>query len=335
MVSPSEDTLVITQPFQASELPAPFSSLVEVEQAALSDAGRVRDQNEDAYLLFKTGRSWECGPTSLPTGHVPKRFDECGYVMAVADGMGGHKAGEVASHMALRTAVAIILNTPHWALKLDNPQNRVAEVGLAMERATGYFKAINRAIFERAQGDHALAAMGTTLTATYTFANDLFVMHVGDSRVYLWRQGELRQLTRDHTIAQEKADRGELTPEEVQHHRLSHVLTRAMGGGMEDIEPEVCYHEMFDGDVLLLCTDGLTNMVSDRGIAGVLERNLSAAETCQELVHRALGAGGRDNVTVVVGKYRIPPRNTSSTGREAEKPPLPPPLLPFTSPRNP
>src|SRR5262245_9026492 len=159
-------------------------------------------------------------------------------------------------------------------------------------------------------------------------------MHVGDSRAHLWRQGEVRQLTHDHTIAQEKADRGELTPEQVQHHRLSHVLTRAMGGGMDDIEPEVSYHEIFDGDVLLLCTDGLTNMVSDRGIAGVLERNLSAVEACQELGQRALAAGGRDNVTVVLGKYRIPPRS-ASTGRQAEKAAVSPPLLPFTSPRNP
>lgn len=310
MASSSEDTLVINQAFQLSEVPAPFSSLVGVEQAALSDPGRVRDQNEDAYLIFKTGRSFECGPTSLPEGQVPRRFEECGYVMAVADGMGGHKAGEVASHMALRTAVAVVLNTPHWALKLDNPANRVKEVEAAIERAVGYFRAINRAIYERAMGDQALAAMGTTLSATYTFGNDLFVMHVGDSRVYLWRQGELRQLTRDHTIAQEKADRGELTAAEVQHHRLSHVLTRAMGGGVEDLQPEVNYHEMFDGDVLLLCTDGLTNMVSDRAIASVLERDLPAAESCRELVQRALAAGGRDNVTAVIGKYRIPERAT-------------------------
>jgi protein phosphatase len=306
---PNEDTLVILPPpFLSSELPAPYSSLVAVDFGGATHPGKVRSHNEDAYLVFSTGRSWQRVITSMPEAELPRRFDECGYVMAVADGMGGHRAGEVASGLALRTAVAVILNTPHWSLKLDNPTSRAKEIEQTIERAIGYFRSIHQAIIDRAKGDPALASMGTTLTATYSFGGDLFVMHVGDSRVYVWRKGELRQLTRDHTIAQEMADAGALTAEEAAGHRLSHVLTRAIGGGADEIETAVEFHELHDGDAILLCTDGLTNMVSDRGIGAVLERDLPAQEACQALIHRALDAGGKDNVTAVLGKYRLPPK---------------------------
>jgi protein phosphatase len=268
----------------------------------------VRPHNEDAYLVFRTGRTWQRLMTSLPEGQLPERFEECGYGMAVADGMGGHRAGEVASNMALRTAVAVILNNPHWSLKLDNPVSRVKEIEQTINRGAQYFRAIHQAICDRARGDPTLASMGTTLTATYSFGADLFVMHVGDSRAYLWRKSELRQLTRDHTIAQEMADSGALSAEEAAGHRLSHVLTRAIGGGAEEIETSVEFHELHDGDVIFLCTDGLTNMVSDRAIASVLENGLPSDQACRALVERALDAGGKDNVTVVMAKYHLPPR---------------------------
>lgn len=304
---PSEDTLVIELPFQASQLPAPYSSLVSVDFGAASHAGLVRSKNEDSYLVFKTGRSWERLLTNLPE-QLPERFDEAGYVMAVADGMGGHQAGEIASSHAIRTAVAVILNHPHWALKLDNPSNRIQEIEQTIQRGKGYFRSIHAAILERAKGDPGLATMGTTLTATYSFGGDLFVMHVGDSRAYVLSGGALRQLTKDHTIAQEMADAGTMTAAQAQGHRLSHVLTRAMGGGADEVETSVEYHELADGDTVLLCTDGLTNMVPDSAIAEVLGRDAPAQDKAQALLDLALEAGGKDNVTVVVGGYRIPPR---------------------------
>jgi protein phosphatase len=316
MSHPSDDTLIIHHPpFLASELPKPFSSLVEVEFGAATHEGKVRPHNEDAYLVFKTGRSWERVMTSLPQGELPQRFDEAGYAMAVADGMGGHKAGDVASNMALRTAVAVILNMPQWALKLDNPLDRMKEIDRVMERARNVFRSAHRAINERALGDPGLASMGTTMTSTYSFANDLFVIHVGDSRVYQYRRGELRQLTRDHTLAQEMADAGAMSQAEAQGHRLSHVLTRAIGGGNDEAEVEVDYHELEDGDVLLLCTDGLTNMVSERGIASILERHPGCQEACDALIQKALEAGGKDNVTAVMGRYRIPSKDPGSGAR--------------------
>ncbi|MBY0228125.1 MAG: protein phosphatase 2C domain-containing protein [Gemmataceae bacterium] len=305
---PSQDTLVLHEPFQATEIPSPWSSLVAFDAGAASHAGLVRPKNEDSYLVFKTGRSWERMNASSP-GQLPERFDEAGYVMAVADGMGGHQAGEVASQLAIKTAVAVVLNNPHWALKLDNPANRLKEIEQTIERAKGYFRAIHGALLERAKDDPSLTTMGTTLTSTYSFGSDLFVMHVGDSRAYVLSGGTLRQLTKDHTLAQEMADAGRMSPEEAQRHRLSHVLTRAIGGGSdEELRTEVEYHELADGDTVLLCTDGLTNMVADAAIAEVLSREGKAQELAEALVERALAGGGKDNVTVVVGKYRIPPR---------------------------
>ena len=305
---PNDDTLVIVPPFMASQIPAPYSSLVVVDFGAASHPGLVRATNEDAFLVFKTGRSFDRLLSSVPPDQLPARFDENGYVMAVADGMGGHQAGEIASGMAIRTAVAVVLNNTHWALKLDNPANRVKEVGETVERGKAYFRAIHEAILDRAKGDPGLSSMGTTLAATYSFGGDLFVMHVGDSRVYVQGRGGLRRLTKDHTIAQEMADAGTLTEQEAQGHRLSHVLTRAIGGGADDVQAEVRYHELEDGDTVLLCTDGLTNMVADAEIAQVLGRGLPAQEAAQALVESALLGGGKDNVTVVVGKYSIPPR---------------------------
>jgi protein phosphatase len=148
--------------------------------------------------------------------------------------------------------------------------------------------------------------MGTTLTIAWSLGAELFVAHIGDSRVYLSRDGLLCQLTRDHTLAQTLADSGLIAPEEVATHRLRHVLTQAMGSPDMGGKPQVQRLRLADGDRLLLCTDGLTDMVEEGKIAAVLGRPTSAAETCQALVDLALEGGGRDNVTVVVGAYRLP-----------------------------
>jgi protein phosphatase len=135
---------------------------------------------------------------------------------------------------------------------------------------------------------------------------DLTVIHVGDSRVYLLRQGALHQLTRDHTRAQELADLGAIPAGDIATHRLRHVLTQAIGIREVGGEPEVGRFRLADGDRLLLCTDGLNEMVDDAAIAAELGRNRSAAEICQALIDLALVQGGHDNVTIVVAGYRIP-----------------------------
>jgi protein phosphatase len=308
--APIDTAEVHLHPYLVPAMPAPFSSLVEVEFAARSHAGKVRPVNEDSYLIFRTGRSFERLRTNLPDDQLPPRFEEAGYVLAVADGMGGHGAGDVASSLALRTAVALILNAAHWALKLDHPEHRTREVEEAITRGTRYFQQIHETLADEALADPALSRMGTTLTAAYSFGSDLFVLHVGDSRAYLFRQGDLQQLTSDHTLVQTMVDAGVLSREEAARHRLRHVVTRALGGGGSGPAPrvDVTHRELRDGDRVLVCSDGLSGMVPDAEIRAVLARGDAPEPTAQALLDRALDAGGKDNITVLLGSYRLPER---------------------------
>ena len=148
--------------------------------------------------------------------------------------------------------------------------------------------------------------MGTTLTMALSLGTDLLIAHVGDSPAYLLRRGELHRLTRDHTLAQEMADHGQISARDVASHRYRHVLTHAIGIQGAGGEPEIRRFRLADGDRLLLCTDGLTDMVDDATIAAELRRRASSAEACRALIDLALDRGGRDNVTVVVAGYQGP-----------------------------
>jgi protein phosphatase len=150
--------------------------------------------------------------------------------------------------------------------------------------------------------------MGTTLTVACSLGPHLILYYVGDSRAYLFREGRLHRLTRDHTQAQVLADLGHISPDEVSRHRLRHVLTRVVGTTGGRVEVEVEYVCLADGDRVLLCTDGLSDMVPDGQIAEVLRSTERSEEACRALVDLALGAGGKDNVTVVLARYTIPVR---------------------------
>ena len=281
--------------------PCPWGMSVKVDLAALSHPGRVRPNNEDHYLVLRSGRYLRTCMTNLPEGCVPHEFEETVYVMAVADGMGGQAAGEVASQLALTLFVDHVLGTPDWIF----PHNdlRMVEV---LKRAVQRFRTVNAALLEQARRDPRLAGMGTTLTVAMSFGLVLKVAHVGDSRVYLLRRGVLHRLTWDHTLAQELADLGNLPAEDVATHALRNILTDAIGLSEGGGEPEVRRLRLADGDRLLLCTDGLTEMVDDATIAAELGRDRPAAEVCQGLLDLALDRGGLDNVTIVVAGYRIP-----------------------------
>jgi len=284
----------------------PFSSRVQVEFGARTHTGKVRRNNEDAYLIYRTGRYWEKLLTSLPQEELPERFDENAYVMVVADGMGGHAGGEVASRIAITTAVNLILGAARWALKLDQAE-RDSEIEAATERARTYARKIDETLTRHAEANPALDGMGTTLTAAYSFGVDLLTFHVGDSRAYMFRDGVLSQLTRDQTVAQALVDSGKITPEEAAGHRLRHVLTDALGGHAGKVSLAIDTTSLRDGDRILLCSDGLTDMVDDEAIAEVLQRTAGSAQACQALLELALEQGGKDNVTVLIGGYGIPP----------------------------
>ena len=226
--------------------------------------------------------------------------------------MGGAPAGDVASSVALRTAVNLVLNSVKWSLKLDHPEKREQEIRELIAKALDRFRRISRTIKNLASQDHDLAGMGTTLTALGIFGLDLFVFHVGDSRAYLFRQGVLERLTRDQTVVQAFVDAGSITPEQAKTHRWRHVLTGVLGGKAGQDTPEVQMLRLQHADRLLLCTDGLTEMVEDQSIVEVLSRSESPTVACESLLERALQAGGKDNVTVVVADYSLPLDTTAS-----------------------
>jgi serine/threonine protein phosphatase PrpC len=302
MPNPAEQV----QPIESNlELPGVPSIRVQAEIAALTHQGHVREANEDAYVVFKNGRYLQRLTSSIPESDLPSRFEEGGYLMIVADGLGGHEAGDVASRSALLTTLDLIVSAPKWALKLDHPKTREAEIRELRARSKFYLAAVHAALRQQAAGDSRLAGMGTTLTGAYSVGMDLFVLHVGDSKAYLIREGAMRKITHDHTVAQEYADLGVISQQEVATHRMQHVLTRAIGGPSEKLEGDLHHVQIVQGDRLLLCSDGLTDMASEEDISGVLAAHPESEAACRALVDLALERGGRDNVTVIVATYRI------------------------------
>jgi protein phosphatase len=181
------------------------------------------------------------------------------------------------------------------------------EIERVMQRMTERYRRVDAALREEARADPGLAGMGTTMTLACSLGADLILAHVGDSRAYLLRGGALHSLTRDHTLVQELVDRGVVRPEQAAQHPFRHVLTRALGGSGGEIEAEVQHLLLADADQLLLCTDGLTDMVDATTIGAILQSAASSDDACQALVELALQNGGKDNVTVVLARYRSAP----------------------------
>ncbi|HKE56093.1 MAG TPA: protein phosphatase 2C domain-containing protein [Pyrinomonadaceae bacterium] len=278
-----------------------LSSLVQAEFGALSHQGSVRSENEDRYLVLKLGRDQQTLITNVTESGLPLSFQEWGYLFSVADGTSDeHAQGGTASSLALGTAVQLLLRFGRWNLRIDD---RVAKE--VMERTRLFYERLSDVVSEQTKGD-PLMRTGTTLTTAFSAGNELFVAHVGDSRAYLWRNGKLHRLTHDQTYAQLLADAGKISQEEVDTHHLRHVLTDALGLSEGKINVQVKRLQLEDADCVLLCTNGLTNMVSEDQIAAILQQSLAAQETCAQLVSAALENGGTDNVTSLVGKYSIP-----------------------------
>ena len=157
-----------------------------------------------------------------------------------------------------------------------------------------------------ARADPDLTGMGSTLTLAISHGADLALVHVGDTRAYLFHDGHLLQLTRDQSLAQDLADRGVISLADMKVHYSRHLLTGVLSANGNETHPELCKVTLADGDQLLICSDGLTDLVTDEEIAAVLKRTSSSNDACRTLVDMALAQGGTDNVTVVLGRYRIP-----------------------------
>jgi protein phosphatase len=281
--------------------PETGSSQVEVDLAAVSDRGLVHENNQDHYLVVRIGRWLETLLTNLLVDQVPARAEEVAYGLVVADGIGGHAGGEVASQLAITTLVSLALHTPDWVLGIrpDDTRRR-------MQRMEERWRRVQEALRQRGDREPALGLMGTTMSAAVSLGTRLVVGHVGDSRVYIFRQGRLHQLTRDHTLVQALVDLGELTPEQAATHPQRHKLMRAFSAAADTAQCDIQQASLADGDQLMLCTDGLTDMVATEVVSSVLSRAASADEACQLLLAAALKNGGKDNVTIALARYRFP-----------------------------
>ena len=226
--------------------------------AVLSDRGRVRENNEDSY--YADGR-----------------------VFIVADGMGGHRAGEVASAAAIEEFLGF------EAQHREEPP---------LERLRGGMQAANRSLYRMADDDRELEGMGTTFTAVLV-EGGLHLGHVGDSRAYIWREGQLRPMTRDHSLVERMVDEGQISPRDARTHPQRNVILRALGVA-QVLEIDLDTVDAVPGDRLLLCSDGLSGLLEDEEIESIISGETEPEESCRRLVDAANERGGTDNITVIV-----------------------------------
>jgi serine/threonine protein phosphatase PrpC len=281
--------------------PRPASTRLGVEFGAVTHAGKVRPRNEDHYLVARVRREQKVLSTNIADEHFPDDVGDDAYTIIIADGMGGMAAGEVASRTAITTGLKLIQKSPKWGFKINKREAREL-----FERVNGYMREIDLELTKRSEGNRELFGMGTTLTAAYSIGVDLFIIHLGDSRAYLFRGGDLIRLTKDHTVAQAMADAGQIAPEEIRHHHKRNVLTNFLGGHGGKVKADVRWLRLRDNDRLLLCSDGLTDMVADESITQIMTAHDAPKDAASALLEQALENGGRDNVTAVVARYDVP-----------------------------
>jgi protein phosphatase len=270
---------------------SPTSHRLQIDFGAATHTGNVRSINEDHYVIVRRRRSNEVVLTNLPPDNLVLT-DDTAFGIIVADGMGGASFGEFASRLALQTMFELAQQATSWVMKytdLDVQQIRL--------RVQAYVQEIQATLRQYMDADPALAGMGTTWTSAHLLLPHVLVVHIGDSRAYLMRRGELHQITRDETVAQAYVDAG-MDPSTVTKFR--HLLLNTLGGELDNVTAQIHHLEIESGDKLLLCTDGLSGMVADEQIASILQQSATPQGTCDMLVTAALNAGGKDNVTVVL-----------------------------------
>lgn len=271
----------------------PFGAL----SYGLSDLGKVRTSNEDCFLIADLARTLQVHHTNLPQS---KANFSChrGHVFLVADGVGGSQAGEVASGLTVKTIEDFLLNT---LKRFSNLQANEEQTALR-DLQNALFQADSR-IFEETAKHPEWQGMGTTLTMAFAVNWRLFVAHAGDSRCYLHSGGQLQQLTQDHTLTAEMVRQGILPPENQTNHPWRHVVTNILGGTERGVRVELHGLDLQAGDVILLCSDGLTEMVSEEKIASILQEENDPKRACERLVSEANQMGGKDNISAIVAHF--------------------------------
>jgi PPM family protein phosphatase len=259
--------------------------MVRLLHAARTDVGMIRSGNEDNFAVV-----------------APANGDRGLFV--VADGMGGHAAGEVASEMAVQT----IERELSGIKDLDDRG--------AADRVTEALRMANRTIHDRTITEVDKQGMGTTASVLIVAGGKYLIGQVGDSRVYLLRDGALHQLTKDHSYVQEQVDAGFLTPEQARYHPYSNVITRCVGAS-PDVQPDIYQGDVRLGDIFLVASDGLTGMVDDRRLQMLLMSRAEPERKVHALISEANGRGGLDNITAIVVQV-APDDDGSSTARTQE-----------------
>jgi len=255
--------------------------MMTISSAVASHPGLRREDNEDAFCA---------------------RADLGLYV--VADGMGGHAAGEVASRMAVDVIETFVNDTRDADINTTWPFPYDTTLSLNGNRLKAAFRLANRRIGMAMENDDALRGMATTAATVLTSSGTPVVAHVGDSRVYLWRDGTLSQITQDHSWVNEQVRAGVLTENDARRHPWRNVVTRALAGG-DDPQVEISDIEVKAGDRLLLCSDGLSGVVSPEKLAAIVGSDTSLDDICKALIEAANAAGGPDNITVAMLKVDV------------------------------
>ena len=251
---------------------------MRIEVAGHTHVGMKRNHNEDNFLI-------------LPDENL----------CCVADGMGGHSSGEIASKIAVEELAEFFRMTSRdeeatWPFKMEKSRNYDEN-----RLATG-IKLANKSIYDKASSDAKYKGMGTTIVSVHFIHGTAYVGHVGDSRVYFFRQGVLKQLTEDHSLLNDYLKAKKLTPEEIENFPHKNVIVRALGM-RETVQVDVSKVEPREGDVFLLCSDGLSGMVTDPQMQEILASTPELEKACSRLIEMANAAGGNDNVTCVLARY--------------------------------
>jgi protein phosphatase len=267
-----------------------------VRSYGCTDRGRVRPRNEDQFLIAELSKTLRVLGTSL--GDSTESYtNPVGHLFVVADGVGGSVGGERASALAVSSIEMFMVDTLQWCFQLHGGDDRLLS---EFQRALCLADA---RVLREARRRPDLHGMGTTLTLAYCVDGTLFVAHVGDTRCYLLREGLLYRLTNDHTLAAEMVRHGVLPAEEAVGHGFRHVITNVVGGNDPGVQVEVHKVPLAVGDRLLVCSDGLTEMVPDNDILPLLQDADNPQTACDHLIQQANEAGGKDNVTAVVAFF--------------------------------
>ncbi len=269
----------------------------QAETFGLTDIGRKRAVNQDQFLIAELSKSMLVSASSLSQFDTGRFFGGIqGQVLLVADGMGGHAAGEKASSLVMHHLIGRLLNSVHWFFQSDTGSEEEFIDGLKNLLRDAHARILNEA-----RENHLIAGMGTTLTMAYIHWPTMYVVHAGDSRCYLVRDGEIRQITTDHTLARQMVEAGGMKPEDEAGSRWSNVLWNVLGGNSHrELLAEVHRVDLKRGDSVLLCSDGLYRYLDPNELATLAKHQENASALCKELVHLANQRGGEDNITIIV-----------------------------------